>query len=81
MMIHPTDRNSGVRGGSEVRMSDGLPGHTCPAIDEVKRLVRKNISSIRDRDRCFELLEELRGDNLRLREGYARAMKQAKKQA
>lgn len=44
-------------------------GHTCPSIDKVKSLIRRNfpdVSSL-DREEAFRLLEELRSANEQLR--------------
>ena len=59
-------------------MSDNLPGHTCPAIDSIKRTVRRwarehGIDPIEVRA-VIDDLEELRAAHSGLREGYARAM-------
>lgn len=59
-------------------MSDNLPGHTCPAIDDLKRRLRRLAREVPgvdpvELDAMLSDLEQLRADNLALREGYARA--------
>lgn len=82
----PKGVQSAARRGLELRAEQspsnrgGTSGRTCPAIDEIKRIVKRNTPpGDPDRARALELLEQLRADNLRLREGHARAMKLAKK--
>jgi len=78
----PGFANTAPKGQGE-RMSDGLPGYTCPQIDAMKRKVRKVMSlidhpttpfsAVSRMQEVLEGLEELRGANHQLREGYARA--------
>jgi len=51
-----------------------LPGHTCPAIDKLKRIIRKHVSDTEARNAAFELCESLREDNSRLREACVQLM-------
>ena len=43
-------------------------GHTCPAIDNLKRVLRRGMAASPDRDRAFELIEHLRQENKALRD-------------
>ena len=57
-------------------MNDDRPravGHTCPTIDQLKSLVRRNFpnASSLDREEAFRLLEELREANDQLRKNAA----------
>lgn len=61
-------------------MSDGLPGHTCPAIDRclrvVRRMRREGVGDPVELGALLVDLEQLREDNTRLREGYAAARRE-----
>lgn len=61
-------------------MSDGLPGYTCPAIDRVKRALRRlrdggDVDPV-ELASCLRELEELRAANTALRDGYTRACRE-----
>lgn len=51
------------------------PPHTCPWIDQLQTIIRKNCKGV-DRKYGLELCENLRGANLQLRVAYADAMKE-----
>jgi hypothetical protein len=51
------------------------PGHTCPWIDQLQTLIRKNMKG-EDRKRALQLCDELRGANLQLRLAYSDALKE-----
>lgn len=62
----------------EVDVDLGAVGHTCPAIDKVARIVRRHVIASEDRRAALALLEELRSENLRLRDRATRSEERAR---
>ena len=61
-------------------MGDGLPGHTCPAIDDCKRVLRRMKRAGEgdpvEIDALLRQLEGLRAANTQLREGFSRVSRE-----
>ena len=83
-MSNPNDWAPAPIVGGLDRGPDAMPrkiGHTCPTIDNLRRVLSRGLTYGPDRDRAFELLEQLRRDNLALREraGWAERELKARK--